>query len=75
MSRSWLTNSGKTGIPNIYSCCSLDGNGIDPRNNLAKADIILLKDQDSPRNEWPMGIVQRVFPSKTDECVKSNYVS
>lgn len=37
---------------------------IDPRNNLAEGDVILLKDQDSPRNEWPMGIVQRVFPSE-----------
>lgn len=35
-----------------------------PRNNLAEGDVILLKDQDSPKNEWPMGIVQRVFPSE-----------
>ena len=37
---------------------------IDPRNNLAVGDVILLKEQRSPRNEWPMGIVQRVFPSE-----------
>lgn len=37
---------------------------IDPRNNRAEGDVKLLKDQDSPRNEWPIGIVQRVFPSE-----------
>ncbi|XP_062579354.1 uncharacterized protein LOC134241304 [Saccostrea cucullata] len=38
---------------------------VDSRNNLTEGDVVLLKDQDSVRNEWPMGIVVRVFPGKS----------
>lgn len=48
---------------------------IDPRNNLAEGDVILSKDKESSRNEWPMGIVQCVFPSEDGRMRKSNNVS
>ncbi|XP_062587768.1 uncharacterized protein LOC134249431 [Saccostrea cucullata] len=31
--------------------------------NLKVGDIILLHDRDVPRNQWPLGVVLRVFPS------------
>ncbi|CAM1323262.1 Uncharacterised protein r2_g3176 [Pycnogonum litorale] len=43
--------------------------------NLKPGDIVLMKDQESHRNNWPLGIVKKVFPSsdggvrKTSVCV------
>ena len=31
--------------------------------DLKEGDIVLMKDQDSARNDWPMGIVKQTFPS------------
>ena len=33
------------------------------RRNLAVNDIVLIMDEDSPRNKWPMGRIIEVFPS------------
>ena len=32
--------------------------------NIRVGDIILLKDSEAPRNHWPTGLVERVFPSE-----------
>ncbi|XP_061169198.1 uncharacterized protein LOC133178524 [Saccostrea echinata] len=55
------------------------------RSNLKTGDVILMKDSGSARNDWPMGIVQKTFPSddgrirKVEICVvkdgtRSTYV-
>lgn len=55
------------------------------RPNLKTGDVILMKDSGSARNDWPMGIVKRTFPSddgrvrKVEICVvkdgvRSTYV-
>ncbi|XP_062601577.1 uncharacterized protein LOC134263265 [Saccostrea cucullata] len=32
--------------------------------NLKPGDLVLMMEDDSPRNEWPTGIIQRTFPSQ-----------
>ena len=32
-------------------------------DNLKKDDVVLLKDSETHRNQWPIGIVEKVFPS------------
>lgn len=55
------------------------------RPNLKTGDVILMKDSGSARNDWPIGIVKRTFPSddgrvrKVEICVvkdgvRSTYV-
>ncbi|KAK3102609.1 hypothetical protein FSP39_012632 [Pinctada imbricata] len=39
------------------------------QRNISNGDVVLLRDKDIPRNQWPMGVVIRVFPSK-DEHVR-----
>ena len=39
--------------------------------NFAVGDIVLVKDEDTPRNVWPLGRVTEVFPSKADGLVRS----
>ena len=34
------------------------------RNNLQVGDIVLIKDPDVKRNQWPMGRIVGVFPGK-----------
>ena len=43
---------------------------IDPTTNLAEGDVVLLKDSGTPRNEWPMAVVQRVFPGQDNHVRK-----
>lgn len=38
--------------------------------NLQAGDIVLLKDNQSPRNEWPMGLVTSTFPSSDGKVRK-----
>ncbi|XP_052089512.1 uncharacterized protein LOC127726248 [Mytilus californianus] len=40
------------------------------RRNLQVGDLILMKDQDAPRNSWPVGLVDRVFPSSDGKIRK-----
>lgn len=39
--------------------------------NVKEGDVILLKDKTLVRNEWPMGIVTRTFPSDDDKVRKT----
>lgn len=32
--------------------------------NLIAGDLVLMRDKDSVRNDWPMGIIERTFPSE-----------
>ncbi len=38
--------------------------------NLEPGSIVLLKDEQQKRNEWPMGRVTQVFPSKDNKVCK-----
>ncbi len=38
--------------------------------NLEPGSIVLLKDEQQKRNEWPMGRVTQVFPSKDNKVRK-----
>ncbi|CAG2239411.1 unnamed protein product [Mytilus edulis] len=40
------------------------------RRNLQVGDLILMKDQDTPRNSWPVGLVDRIFPSSDGKIRK-----
>ena len=40
------------------------------RRNLEVGDIVLLKQIDSPRNEWPMGLVTSTSPSSDGKVRK-----
>jgi len=42
---------------------------IDRQNNIAKGDVVLLKDNQAHRINWPIGIVTKIFPS-TDNLVR-----
>ena len=35
-----------------------------PERNLKKNDLVLIKDEDQPRNFWPKGLVVEVFPDR-----------
>ena len=35
-----------------------------PRRNLAVGDVVLVAAQNTPRNCWPLGRIQDVFPDK-----------
>ncbi|XP_055487755.1 uncharacterized protein LOC129695020 [Leucoraja erinacea] len=37
---------------------------LDTRQNLKEGDIVLLKDKQARRNEWPMAIISKTFPSQ-----------
>ncbi|XP_013421679.1 uncharacterized protein LOC106181750 isoform X2 [Lingula anatina] len=39
--------------------------------DLKEGDIVLLRDINCSRNEWPMGLVVKTFPSKTDKAVRT----
>ena len=39
------------------------------QRNVSEGDVVLLRDKDAVRNQWPMGVVSRVFPSE-DDCVR-----
>ena len=40
------------------------------RNNLKKGDIILMRDHELSRNQWPIGTINEVFPSKDGKIRK-----
>ena len=42
--------------------------------NVKVSDIVLLKDHESPQGQWPLGIVDKVFPGK-DGLVRKVQVS
>ena len=46
-------------LPTIQTRCKW--NRVIP--NLKEGDVILMKDNDVSRNEWPTGVILRVFPS------------
>lgn len=39
-------------------------------DNLKEGDVVLLHDKESARTDWPVGIVNRVFPSNSDGLVR-----
>lgn len=41
-----------------------------PKPNLQVGDVILLKDGQEKRNDWPLGLVTMTFPSKDDKVRK-----
>ena len=42
--------------------------------NVSVNDIVLLKDEDTPRNVWPLGRVIDAYPSHADGLVRSALV-
>ena len=40
----------------------------DKKRNLCEGDVVLLKEKDASRNDWPLGVVLRAMPS-LDGCV------
>ena len=36
---------------------------VDSQPNVSKGDVVLLKNSESPRRDWPMGIIVKVLPS------------
>ena len=67
MCKDFQRNSGEDGDTNIYTNFRLDPNDC---RNLTVGDVVLLKDQDSPRNLWPIGLVERTFPSSEGKVRK-----
>ena len=68
-----LRNSGRDGREYLSS--------LQPRRkwvnsspNVKVSDIVLLKDHESPQGQWPLGIVDKVFPGK-DGLVRKVQVS
>ncbi len=43
----------------------------EPRPNLQTGDIVLLGDKNSARNDWPMAVVERTFPSSDGKVRKA----
>ena len=39
---------------------------LDPQRNVTPGDIVLLRDKELTRIDWPMGVVLRVIPSEDD---------
>lgn len=48
----------------LQSCCMLD------HRNLQEGDVVLLKDSQVARNEWPMPLVTSSFPSQDGKVHK-----
>lgn len=46
--------------------CTLQGRQkwLVKKTNLKEGDVVLLKDSTAKRNEWPMGLVEKTYPSK-----------
>lgn len=42
----------------------------DSTNSLKEGDVVLLHDKERARNDWPVGIIQRVFPSESDGLIR-----
>ncbi|XP_062582062.1 uncharacterized protein LOC134243851 [Saccostrea cucullata] len=42
----------------------------DSTDNLKDGDVVLLHDKESARGDWPVGIINRVFPSESDGLVR-----
>ncbi len=40
------------------------------QSDIQEGDLILLKDDQSPRNKWPMALVSKVFPSADGRVCK-----
>ena len=56
------TSSGAGGARNIYKACKWDKNG--QRRNYTEGDIVLLKDDNTCRNKWPMA---KVIAARRDD--------
>ena len=41
----------------------------EPSRNLAPGDVVVVRDKQAPRNDWPMGVVSKTFAS-SDELVR-----
>lgn len=39
-------------------------------DNLKEGDVVLLHDKESARTDWPVGVVNRIFPSNSDGLVR-----
>uniref|UniRef100_K1P1F0 DUF5641 domain-containing protein n=1 Tax=Magallana gigas TaxID=29159 RepID=K1P1F0_MAGGI len=39
-------------------------------DNLKEGDVVLLHDKESARIDWPVGVVNRIFPSNSDGLVR-----
>ncbi len=40
------------------------------RRNLHPGDVVLLKQVQSPRNDWPLGLITSIFPSNDGKVRK-----
>jgi len=41
------------------------------KRNMKVGDIVLIKDEDTPRYQWPLGRIVEVFPDKEDKLVRN----
>jgi hypothetical protein len=62
----WQTNFGLDGKEIISTCFNHIVN--DP--SIKDGDVVLLKDSDSPRNQWPIGVVDEAIPSRDSRVRK-----
>ncbi len=44
------------------------------KQNLQEGDIVLLKDSNVKRNEWPIGLIVKTIPSSDNSQVKSSHL-
>lgn len=42
---------------------------VTPKQNLKKGDVVLMLDENMPRNKWPCAIVLETYPGE-DSCVR-----
>ena len=62
----WQTNFGLDGKEIISTCFNHIVN--DP--SIKDGDVVLLKDSDSPINQWPIGVVDEAIPSRDSRVRK-----
>lgn len=63
LSNTFWDRWGKQYLPTLHACKKWQS--VQP--NIEKGSVVLLKDCQVPRNEWPLGLVTQTFPSKDNK--------
>ena len=53
--------SGKGGVDIIYPLCNPESN--EPKTAQTCLRVVIINDKQLSRNEWPMGVIKKVYPS------------
>ena len=67
--RRWPIHSGKSGQGNTFPALQERQRWLYRKPNLVSGDLVLIKDQDQPRGEWPLGLADETFPD-SQGCVR-----